>query len=149
MLQQVTSPWRTEYLLSLRERSRVNKNQREQAIWVGDMVILMNDKSNRSFWQLGKIVELLPGSDGIVRAARVKLGNSDGKSTELRRSIEHLIPLEVRQESEEEQGERQLELQENATEEETFDEQLAVRPRRKAAVVCENLRKQLLKDNQL
>ena len=54
ILRQFTSCWRKEYLLNLRENSEVNsKRQKTEELTVGDIVIIKNDKTNRSFWRLG------------------------------------------------------------------------------------------------
>ena len=96
ILQQFTIRWRKEYLLNLRENSRVNsKRQKTEELSVGDVVIIKNDKTNRNFWRLGKVVELISGDDGVVRAAKVRVGNENGRSDVLRWTIQHLVPLEV------------------------------------------------------
>ncbi len=66
-------------------------------IAVGDIVIVQNDKTKRNFWKLAKVEELLPGEDGVVRAAVIKTcSDNTNRSQLLRRSVKHLIPLEVR-----------------------------------------------------
>ena len=99
LIQQFTKQWRTEYLLRLREQSRVMaKNNKTGNISIGDIVILRNDKTSRSFWKLAKVEQLLHGEDNLVRAAVVKvLGGKSDKAQLLRRSISHLIPIEVKQ----------------------------------------------------
>ena len=72
-----------------------SKRQKTEELTVDDIVIIKNDKTNRSFWRLGRIEQLIAGGDGMNRAAMVKVSNEDGKSCMLRRSIEHLVPLEV------------------------------------------------------
>ena len=57
---------------------------------VGDVVILKIDSTNQMFWKLAKVEELLMGRDGLVRAAIVKVGNSDQKPCLMRRSVKHL-----------------------------------------------------------
>ena len=57
LLNQFTNQWRTEYLLSLRESSRVSRGS-DNVIGVGDIVILKNDKS-RAFWKLARVEELI------------------------------------------------------------------------------------------
>jgi len=47
--------------------------------------------------ELAKIVELLPGRDGIVRAAKVQVLTTDKRLVNLRRPIQYLVPLEVRE----------------------------------------------------
>ena len=48
--------------------------------------------AKRLFWRLAIVKELLTGHDSQVRAAAVKVGDS---SRLLKRSITHLIPLEL------------------------------------------------------
>ena len=66
-------------------------------IAIGDVVVLKDYVTKRQFWKLGVMTELLPGRDGNVRAAVVSI-SGDRKSL-LRRSIKHLIPIEVRDNS--------------------------------------------------
>jgi hypothetical protein len=57
--------------------------------------IVKNDSTNRAFWKLGKVEELLRGRDGKVRAAIVKVAGSKTRPTLFRRTIQQLIPIEV------------------------------------------------------
>ena len=96
LLENYARQWRTEYLQSLRENSNAKMNQQPE-IAVGDIVIVQNDKTKRNFWKLAKVEELLPGEDGVVRAAVIKTcSDNTNRSQLLRRSVKHLIPLEVR-----------------------------------------------------
>ena len=96
LLRQFTDQWRKIYLLSLRERhAQVTKNRKGVDIAIGDVVILKNDTSNRMFWKLAKVEELLPGKDGNIRAAIIKVSNADRNPRLLKRSVKHLFPLEV------------------------------------------------------
>lgn len=97
LLQSLTKRWRTEYLTELREHS-IQRQQRERSVTnisKGDIVILKNDSTNRAFWKLGKVEELLTGRDGKIRAAIVKVAGSKTRPTLLRRTIQQLIPIEV------------------------------------------------------
>jgi len=47
------------------------------------------------FWKLARVEELLPGREGLVRAAIVKVGNSDKRPRLIRRSMKHLFLIEV------------------------------------------------------
>ena len=94
---------------------------------MGDIVLLKNDSSTRVFWKLARVEELISGADGKIRAAIVKGGNSERRSAYLRRVVQHLIPIEVRSNVDNEvrqPAENQV-------------SNLAVRPRRTAAVVGE------------
>jgi len=96
LLGQFVKQWRRDYLLNLRECHNLNcKKISRSPILIGDVVILRDDLTKRVFWKLATIEELLRGKDGIARAAVVKVVNENGSFTLLRRSIQHLIPLEV------------------------------------------------------
>lgn len=75
--------------------TQVTKNGKGADIAIGDVVILKNDTSNRMFWKLAKVEELLPAKDGSIRAAIVKVSNADHNPRLLKRSAKHLFPLEV------------------------------------------------------
>ena len=50
------------------------------------------------FWRLAKIQELLPSNDGAIRAVKIRAVHGEtgkGLETDLRRPIQHLIPLEL------------------------------------------------------
>ena len=99
LLGQFTRRWRNEYLTSLREQAAKGSSEREVNLKfkVGDVVILKNDSVARAFWKLAKVEELVPGLDGIVRAAVVTVPRrtSSNSNQRLRRPIQHLIPTEV------------------------------------------------------
>ena len=57
-------------------------------------MVLYDELTKRAFWKLGIVTELLTGQDGLTRAAIVKTVNCD-KTSYLRRSIKHLIPIEL------------------------------------------------------
>jgi len=100
LLENFTKQWRREYLTGLREtHSRHRREASKDEAIVGDVVILKDDTTKRVFWKLAVIEELLMGKDGQARAAKVKVVNGDGRQTRLRRSLKHLIPLEVRSKS--------------------------------------------------
>ena len=54
------------------------------------------ESTARAFWKVAEVIVLLKSSDGVVRSARIRVLSSDGKRvTELRRPIQHLVPLEL------------------------------------------------------
>ena len=111
LLQQSTCQWRKFYLLNLRENhahnlrkiSRINRTE----IAVGDVVIVKSDSTNRMYWNLATVEQLLPGKDGMVRAAMFKVSKRERNPILLKRSIKHLFPIEV----------NSIDDQEDATEE--------------------------------
>ena len=52
-----------------------------------------NDSAKRALWKLAIVKELLPWSDDRIRAAVIQV---EGSKTLLKRSIKHLIPIEVK-----------------------------------------------------
>jgi hypothetical protein len=142
LLQQFTKQWRREYLQNLREQTTKSSSNKSIDISVGDIVILKNDQTCRNFRKLAKIEELLPGADGVVRAVIVKVlgGKNNEKVQLLRRSIQHLVPLEVKRETTEERVLSKSEEKEPST-----PVAVTERPRRNAAVVGELRRLQQMR----
>lgn len=60
-----------EYLQSFGANVYAGVSQQEE-IAVGDIIIVQNDKTNRNFWGLAKVEELLPGDDRVLRAVMIK-----------------------------------------------------------------------------
>jgi len=72
LLDQIKQRWIDEYLLSLREAGRkLYQVDWHNVVKVGDVVLISSPNKARTHWQLGKITELLPGSDDIVRTVRL------------------------------------------------------------------------------
>lgn len=89
--------WTTEYLNELQQRNKW-KTQFVN-LKTGDMVIIKEDNSPVMKWPLGRIVQVHPGDDGVVRVAEVKTATGLFK-----RSIHRLalLPVETNNEQEEE-----------------------------------------------
>ena len=85
--QQFWTRWIKEYLPELQKRQKwlkVHKN-----VKVGDVVLVLEENTPRGVWPMGLVVEVTHGSDGLVRAAKIRT-----KSTTLTRPITKLILLE-------------------------------------------------------
>lgn len=86
--------WRDEYLLSLREHHQWEVKQRGRVSdvrpKVGDVVHVREDVP-RGMWKLARIEELHNSTDGLVRAATLRLAQGKG----LYRSVADLFPLEL------------------------------------------------------
>ena len=87
VLNNFTNQWKQEYLLNLREIANQG-NDKKPNIEPDDIVLLKNDQ----FWKLGKVVELLLGRNGNIRAAKVKVPSARG-TTVLSRPLQLSIPL--------------------------------------------------------
>ena len=83
--------WSKEYLTFLKQKGGFNNNS--SCPNIGDVVIV-HDEGPRLYWKLAKIIETIKGSDGIVRVARIKMG--DNITT---RPVSKLYPLEQSLES--------------------------------------------------
>ena len=138
LLDHFMNRWRTEYLLNIRETSRLLHGPEGQTIAVGDIVVLKNDLTPRALWKLARVKELIVSKDGVIRAAKVCVVNSTkGRLTELRRPIQHLVPLELTMGPETSTVPQPTSESINTVEEDTPRK----RPRRTAAVIGELLRK--------
>uniref|UniRef100_A0A914IHH6 Integrase catalytic domain-containing protein n=1 Tax=Globodera rostochiensis TaxID=31243 RepID=A0A914IHH6_GLORO len=82
--------WRTDYLLSLRERDRYKTSTGHQSPTAGDVVIVEDDQLPRSLWALGKIERVQFGKDG---KARTVLLNLNGKQKI--RAVNQIYNLEL------------------------------------------------------
>ncbi len=78
--------WSVEYLHSLQQRPRWREAMRN--ICIGDVVVL-KEPTPLSTWRLARVVEVLPGGDGLVRVVRVRVAS--GQIFE--RSVHSLVPI--------------------------------------------------------
>lgn len=78
--------WHIEYLHTLQTRQKWQNN--DHPIAVGTVVLIGQDDAPALSWPLGVITEVYPGTDGIVRVAKVKTKNSSFK-----RPVVKLYPL--------------------------------------------------------
>ena len=91
-LEQFKTLWHEQYLLSLRENSRdVYSADWIDRIKTNDIVLIGSPVDSRPFWKLGRVQELLTGSDGRTRCARVRRHDSTVEVY----SISNLYPLEL------------------------------------------------------
>ena len=67
--------WIREYLPSLQERQKWTKTRRNLA--VGDIVLILDEKTPRCSWPLGRVHEVYTNrKDGLVRSVKVKTSTS-------------------------------------------------------------------------
>lgn len=91
--------WKREYLAELRDHHRWAENTPgvEQTITEGEPVVVYDEAQPRGMWRLGKVEALIRSTDGCIRAAEIKVHSKSGRPTTIRRPIQHLHPLEVRE----------------------------------------------------
>ena len=90
MLSHFWNRWRKEYVTSLRENQRLTKQRHSTNIEKNDVVIIYEDKQPRHLWKLGRVINVIPGRDGRVRGANVKVGKSGAI---IRRPVNRLFPV--------------------------------------------------------
>ena len=78
--------WSAEYLLHLQEREKWRDPQ--DNFGVGQLVLIKDDRYPPSKWPLGRVTEVHPGPDGLVRVATIKMA-----TTSLRLHVVRLCPL--------------------------------------------------------
>ena len=87
--------WKREYLAELREHHKRNVRKDGTVVKLQDVVTVAEEGVTRGKWRLGKVEELLPSKDGVVRGAKVKMLTKKGRPLYLNRPIQKLYPLEV------------------------------------------------------
>lgn len=89
MMQGFWRRWSNEYLRTLQVRSKWNVDNKDVVIRLGDLVLVVEDNQTPLSWRIGRITQLHPGSDGIVRVVTVSMpGNKS-----FRRPLVKLCPL--------------------------------------------------------
>jgi len=108
------SRWTGKYLKSLRERNNPKHKTKEMIVQPRDVVLIQGSERNRGKWNIGIVVKVIKGRDGVVRAIRRRAGRSY-----LERAIQHLYPMNLscdQQREEHEEGGRTSHLNPSARE---------------------------------
>ncbi|XP_064641265.1 uncharacterized protein LOC135496078 [Lineus longissimus] len=79
--------WRREFLPTLQERKKWNRQQVN--VTKGDVVMMIDETAPRCDWPLARIVEMFPGEDGLVRKVKIRTG----QGTVYERPIQKLVLL--------------------------------------------------------
>lgn len=61
----------------------------------GEVVVIHDECLPRGQWRLGRIEQVIKGSDGHARGARIRTQTKTGRSTVLQRPVQLLYPLEI------------------------------------------------------
>ncbi|KRZ85858.1 hypothetical protein T08_7221 [Trichinella sp. T8] len=62
--------WKSEYVVNLSQRKKWTKSKQEPH--VGDIMLVSEDDVPTHMWPMARIIEVYPGSDGVVRTVKVK-----------------------------------------------------------------------------
>jgi len=63
--------WSTEYLTSLQTRTKWSSQTPN--IRLNDVVVIRDNQSPPLSWRMGRVIALLPGTDGVVRVVRLRI----------------------------------------------------------------------------
>lgn len=88
MVQDYWKRWHLEYLHTLQTRERWNTPS--NPIKIGTIVLVQQPNTSPLQWPLGRIVQIFPGRDGVIRVVCVKTKNGIFK-----RPVVKLCPLPV------------------------------------------------------
>ncbi len=66
----INKRWLQEYLPTLTVRQKWTSD--EPPVGEGDLVLLVDVDSPRKHWEMARVIDILPGHDGRVRAVKVK-----------------------------------------------------------------------------
>ena len=91
--------WKREYLTSIQVRQKWTRTRRDLAI--GDIVMVLEDNLPRCKWQLARVIDIYPDTDGHVRKVKLAMSNKNldnkgrraGPASFLERPIQKLILL--------------------------------------------------------
>ena len=131
LLQHYWSRFNSEYLSELRQRhiDSTKKKKSNVGLVIGDVVLIKDDLVlPRNKWKRGVVIELIAGEDKLFRGALLKT-YVNGINSYIKRPIQKLIPLEVKQEDKDKDGNEDIETMEDVPD--------VNRPRRSAALTGE------------
>lgn len=89
IIKHIWERWENEYLTSLQERKKWRREK--ENIKIGQLVLLKSENHPPAHWALGRIIQVYPGKDGLIRNVKVKTA-----SGEFLRAIQKIciVPLE-------------------------------------------------------
>ncbi|XP_070137887.1 uncharacterized protein [Drosophila bipectinata] len=88
ILRQFWKRWSSDWLSHLQARPKWR--QEEENLQVNDLVIIKDDRTGPTDWKLGRVIELHPGADGMVRVATIYTGSGTYK-----RSVSKICRLHI------------------------------------------------------
>ncbi|GJQ74686.1 hypothetical protein Trydic_g21538 [Trypoxylus dichotomus] len=88
MTQNFWTRWSREYISELQQKTKWKSNL--GSINVGDLVVIKDDHLPPSRWKLGRITEIQPGKDNVVRVVTIRTS-----SGQMKRSVTRVCPLPV------------------------------------------------------
>ena len=87
-----------EYVTAIQEREYYNprKFKNNEQLVVGDVLLVKEDDLQRMSWKKGRIINVIKGSDKLVRWAEIKVRQHNlGKMLTLKWPLKYLVPFEI------------------------------------------------------
>ena len=134
MINHFEKMWRTEYLTSLRERHYGAKGASQVRMPKVGEVVIVERQGPQHGWPLGRIINLHPDSENIVRSVDVLC-----EGTVSKRTIDKLVPLEIYSAA----ADDVTDFSSNQNSESNIDV-INARPMRQAAQQAARLRRELI-----
>lgn len=80
--------WHKEYLVEMQQRVKWTKQRPN--LKIGDFVLIIDENTPPAVWRRGRVVQVFPGADGLVRSCKLRL---PGKTRCTTRAIQKLVYL--------------------------------------------------------
>lgn len=96
IIRRVWEDWSSNYIEELRinqKRVENGKSYSKKIPLVGDLVLCVESNTKRNKWPLARVEQLIKSEDGNIRTVIIR----NSENTTLRKSVNHLIPLELNQ----------------------------------------------------
>ena len=101
LLEHFSSRCQREYLAELRQFHQYTANNKrtrlQKELGAVKDVIVKDENRPRGTWKLGHLKELIKGRDNKTRGAVLTVVGNKRRLTELRRPVQHLVPVECRE----------------------------------------------------
>lgn len=101
LLEHFSSRCQREYLTELRQFHQYTANNKrtrlQKELGAVKDVIVKDENRPRRTWKLGHLKELIKGRDNKTRGAVLTVVGNKRRLTELRRPVQHLVPVECRE----------------------------------------------------
>ena len=97
---QLRKRWQDEYLKALQEKHQKSEDSGQTLLNIGNIVLVADDNNSRSKWNRRRIIGVIKGKDGVIRAYKIR--NNKGYTIE--RPLHLIRDLEIRTESNEIDG---------------------------------------------
>lgn len=94
VIEDLRKRFKTKYLGQLLLKDTKRKEKRK--VKIGDVILIGEDMHRRMDWPLARVIDVIPGRDGLARVCILKTKNGVFK-----RPVQRVYPLEIEQEDSE------------------------------------------------